>query len=187
MARSRGSRRSSSWWRRPRRSPPGSCSATPCRRSPGSASRSRPAAWRSPRARRASRPSTRGHESAEGLNQKPIREDGPLGGEDARAPSGPDGTLDQAFALRALARQLAGPAHRLRPLASLALGGLLVGAAQLHLAEDTLPLHLLLERAQRLIDVVVAHHDLDQGSSSFWLGWTCREQRRGFYHSRAAL
>src|SRR5215470_15604932 len=96
----------------------------------------------------------------------------------------------EALALGALARQLAGPAHRLRPLASLALGGLLVGAAQLHLAEDPLPLHLLLEGAQRLIDVVVAHHDLYQGYSSFRLGVanqpTCR-RRRAFYDSRPRL
>src|SRR5580704_2899688 len=50
----------------------------------------------------------------------------------------------QAFALGALARQLAGPADRLRPFPRLLLGWLLVMAAELHLAENPLALHLLL-------------------------------------------
>ncbi len=33
--------------------------------------------------------------------------------------------------------------------------------AAFHLAEETFPLHLFLQRFQRLIDVVVAHHDLN--------------------------
>jgi hypothetical protein len=33
-------------------------------------------------------------------------------------------------------------------------------AAELHLAEDTLALHLLLESAERLVDIVVADDDL---------------------------
>src|SRR5208283_2500860 len=43
-----------------------------------------------------------------------------------------------------------------RPL----LGGLLVMTTELHFAEDSLPLHLLLERLQGLIDVVVANEYL---------------------------
>ncbi len=39
--------------------------------------------------------------------------------------------------------------------------------SQLHLAENTLPLHLLLERFQRLIDVVVTHEDLHLAADSF--------------------
>src|SRR6185369_10960286 len=51
-------------------------------------------------------------------------------------------------------------AHRLRLLPRLALGGLLIVAAHLHLTEDSLALHLLLERAQGLIDIVVTNEHL---------------------------
>jgi hypothetical protein len=37
----------------------------------------------------------------------------------------------------------------------------------LHLTERTFPLHLLFERLQGLVDIVVAHENLDQGSISF--------------------
>lgn len=40
-------------------------------------------------------------------------------------------------------------------------------AAQFHFPENTLALHLLLERAQGLIDVVVANEYLNYGSNSF--------------------
>src|SRR5919112_6367278 len=66
----------------------------------------------------------------------------------------------EALPLHLLADQLACPTHRLRPLAGLLLGGLLVVAAQLHLAEDALALQLLLECAKRLVDVVVADENL---------------------------
>ena len=65
-----------------------------------------------------------------------------------------------ALALHALAEQLAVEADRFRLLARPALGRLLVVTAHLHLAEDTLALHLLLERAQGLIDVVVTNENL---------------------------
>src|SRR5262249_28170990 len=65
-----------------------------------------------------------------------------------------------AFALQALAHQLAGPADRLGPLARAALGRLLVVAAELHLAEDPFALHLLLQDAQRLIDIVFTNENL---------------------------
>src|SRR5258708_2986713 len=71
-----------------------------------------------------------------------------------------------AFAVHALAHHLAMAAHRLRLLARLALGGLLVVAAQLHLAKDSFALHLLLERAQGLVDVVVADKNLHVGRLS---------------------
>ena len=45
-------------------------------------------------------------------------------------------------------------------LAGAALGGLLVVTAELHLAEDTFALHLLLQDAQRLIDIVFADENL---------------------------
>jgi hypothetical protein len=38
--------------------------------------------------------------------------------------------------------------------------------AKLHLTEDSLPLHLLLERLERLIDVVVANQNLHVPSPS---------------------
>src|SRR5262245_11821947 len=66
----------------------------------------------------------------------------------------------QAFALRALARQLARTANGFRLLARLLLGGLFVVAAELHLAENALALHLLLQRLEGLVDIVVADENL---------------------------
>src|SRR5690606_26451153 len=65
-----------------------------------------------------------------------------------------------AVALRPLALQLAGAAHGGGALARTLLARLLVMTAQLHLAIDALTLQLLLERAQRLVDIVVANDDL---------------------------
>src|SRR6185437_13008123 len=67
-----------------------------------------------------------------------------------------------ALALHALAEELAVAADGLGLLAGAALARLLVVAAQLHLAEHALALQLLLERAQRLVDVVVADEDLHE-------------------------
>src|SRR6516164_7081935 len=75
----------------------------------------------------------------------------------------------QTFALHALARELARPADRFRLLARLLLGGFFVVAAELHLAENALALHLLLQRLEGLIDIVVADENL-HASFSFWLG-----------------
>ena len=71
------------------------------------------------------------------------------------------GFRQQAFALCALAGQLAGAAHGFSLLTRLALGRLFEMVTALHLAEKTFTLHLLLERLQRLIDVVIADHDLN--------------------------
>ena len=68
----------------------------------------------------------------------------------------------QAFALQALALQLAEAADGLGPLARPLFARLLVMATELHLAEDALTLHLLLQRLQRLVDVVVANDDLQR-------------------------
>src|SRR5258708_36907956 len=65
-----------------------------------------------------------------------------------------------AFALHALAQELAVAAYGLGLLAGAALGRLLVVAAELHLAEHPLALPLLLERAQRLAALLVADQDL---------------------------
>ena len=73
--------------------------------------------------------------------------------------------LGRAFADGALARQLAGTANGFRALALLLLRGLLEVTTQLHLAIDALALQLLLQRAQGLVDIVVAYGDLDYGTS----------------------
>ena len=70
-----------------------------------------------------------------------------------------------AFALQALAGQLAGTTNGLGLLASLLLRGLLVVVAQLHLAEDAFALQLLLERAQRLINVIIANDYLQRSTA----------------------
>jgi hypothetical protein len=75
------------------------------------------------------------------------------------------GASDQAFLLGPLARQLARPAHGFGLLPGPSLGRLLVVFPHLHLAEYALALQLLLQGAQRLIDVVVANVDLYQGPS----------------------
>ena len=73
----------------------------------------------------------------------------------------PLGFRQETFALRALASQFPRPADGFGLLARLALGGLLEMVAAFHLPEETLALHLLLERLQRLVDVVVADNDLN--------------------------
>src|SRR5215217_8125998 len=67
---------------------------------------------------------------------------------------------EQAFTLHLLADELAGAPHRFRLFARLFLGRLLVVPAELHLAEDTLALHLLLQGAERLVDVVFPDKNL---------------------------
>src|SRR5262245_1981542 len=66
----------------------------------------------------------------------------------------------QALTLHALAGELAGTADRLCLLAGLLFGWLLVMAAELHLAENSLALHLLFERLEGLIDVIVPDENL---------------------------
>lgn len=56
--------------------------------------------------------------------------------------------------------------HGLRLLAGLAFGRLLIGTAQLHFPEYAFALHLLLERFQRLIDIVVAYDYVNDGPYS---------------------
>src|SRR5215208_401079 len=68
--------------------------------------------------------------------------------------------LAGAFALGALALELAGAADCGGAFAGTLLRRLLVMTAQLHLAVDALALQLLLERAQRLLDIIVANDDL---------------------------
>ena len=83
-----------------------------------------------------------------------------------------DGTLLvrralKTLALQALALQLARPTNRLCGFTRATLGRLLEVAAQLHLAKDTLTLHLLLECLERLIDIVVTDENLHLVAYSF--------------------
>src|ERR1700760_3484570 len=71
----------------------------------------------------------------------------------------------QAFTLQLLAGQLARAAHGFGLFAGLLLGGLFVMTAELHLAEDTLALHLLLQRLEGLVDIVIADENLHAASS----------------------
>ncbi len=70
-----------------------------------------------------------------------------------------------ALALSALASQLAGAAHSLGLLASLLLGWLFVVVAQLHFTEDAFALQLFLQRAQRLVYVVIANDYLQRSTA----------------------
>ena len=70
---------------------------------------------------------------------------------------GAPGTL----ALQLFASELAGAADGLRLLPNSSLGGLFVMAAELHLAEDALALHLLLKHLEGLFDIVVRDENLD--------------------------
>jgi hypothetical protein len=72
----------------------------------------------------------------------------------------------QAFALQLLAGELARAAYGFRPFAGFLLGGFFIMAAELHLAENTLALHLLLQHLQGLIDIVIANENLHAASSS---------------------
>src|SRR4051794_6189603 len=72
----------------------------------------------------------------------------------------------QAFALQLLACELARAAHGFGLFTGLLLGRLFVMAAELHLAENSLALHLLLQRLEGLIDIVVANENLHPASSS---------------------
>src|SRR5712664_2575401 len=71
----------------------------------------------------------------------------------------------EAFALGALAGQLAGAADGFGLLARLLLGRLFVMPAKLHFAENALALHLLLQRLEGLIDIIVADENLHACSS----------------------
>src|SRR5207253_8583272 len=73
--------------------------------------------------------------------------------------------LPDAVALRPLALELARAPDRGGPLAGALLRRLLIVTAELHLAIDALALQLLLERPQRLVDIVIANDDLHRGSS----------------------
>src|ERR1700677_3829868 len=66
----------------------------------------------------------------------------------------------QTLALQFFAGKLARAADRFRLLSDLFLGGLFVMAAELHLAEDALALHLFLQHLESLVDIVVTDENL---------------------------
>src|ERR1700688_666200 len=102
------------------------------------------------------------------------------------APKGGKPELE-AFAFQPLALQLAGAAHRLRSLAGPTLGRLFVMPPQLHLAEDPFPLHLLLERLQRLIDIVVTHQYLHLAAYSFSADAVPHDRGAALYHGARTI
>jgi len=64
-------------------------------------------------------------------------------------------SAEEPFTLRTLSGQLAHTTHGLGFLARPLLRWLFVKVTHLHFAEDTFTLHFLLERTQRLINIVV--------------------------------
>ena len=68
--------------------------------------------------------------------------------------------LLEAFALQPLPLHFAGTAHGFGRLAGTPFRRFLVVTPQLHLAEHAFALHLLLERLQRLVDIVIADKNL---------------------------
>jgi len=67
------------------------------------------------------------------------------------------------------ASRLAAASNRLRLLTGFALRGLFVGLALPHLPKDALALHLLLEKPERLVDIVVTHQYLQNDVQSYVL------------------
>lgn len=72
-----------------------------------------------------------------------------------------------AVALFAFALQFAVTSDSFRSLTCLLDRRFLVMTAELHLAEQSLTLHFLFQRAQSLIDVIVAYDDLYDGNHPF--------------------
>jgi hypothetical protein len=73
--------------------------------------------------------------------------------------------------LRALAGQFAGAADGFSSFARALFGRLFKIRPALHFAESAFPLHLFLERLQRLIDVVFTDENLNQDESSLLRRW----------------
>ena len=70
------------------------------------------------------------------------------------------GVGDEPFALCLLARELARAADRFGLFAVFALRRLFVRAPLLHLTKHAFALHFLFQNTKRLIDIVVAHKNL---------------------------
>ena len=88
----------------------------------------------------------------------------------------------EAVALGAFSGELAGAADGFGLFALAPFRGLLEMPAKLHFAKDSLPLHLFLERLQRLVDVVVAYvyfHGSKSLNTFCWLGCWPGGRKRG--------
>ena len=83
---------------------------------------------------------------------------------------------EKSFALRALTSQFPGAAHGFCAFAGPLFRWLFEIVAAFHFAEDTLPLKLLLEDLQCLIDIVVTDDDLNDSSLSL----DCAGRTRNF-------
>src|SRR5438477_5580426 len=92
-----------------------------------------------------------------------------------RAGSGAEHRLrlhrEQAFALQLLARELARATHGFGLFTRLLFGRFFIVTAELHLAENALALHFLLQRLEGLVDIVIANENLHAASSFNWSGW----------------
>lgn len=78
--------------------------------------------------------------------------------------------LDEALALGALPSKFASAAHSFGLLASLLLRRLLEIGARFHFTEQAFALHLLLQCAQGLFDIIVADGNLNNGQLSIKVG-----------------
>lgn len=78
--------------------------------------------------------------------------------------------LDEALTLGALPSKFASAAHSFGLLASLLLRWLFEIGARLHFTEQAFTLHLLLQRAQGLFDIIVANGNLNNGQLSIKSG-----------------
>src|SRR6056297_472176 len=87
---------------------------------------------------------------------------------------------EHAFALSLLPRELPGPADRLGLLTRALFGRLLEMLPKLHFAEHAFALELLFQRAERLVDIVVADTDLHSGCHHL-SGSSCINCRRWPY------
>ncbi len=79
---------------------------------------------------------------------------------DSRRLSGAALFRQKTFTLGLLTGQLACTPDSLGALTRALLGRLLIGTARFHFTENTFALHLLLEHAEGLIDIVVADNNL---------------------------
>lgn len=76
--------------------------------------------------------------------------------------------LDEAFALGAFTGQFPGAAHGFGALARFLLRRLFEVGARFHFPEEAFALHLFLQGAQGLFDIIVADNDLYDGQLSIW-------------------
>tara|TARA_Y100000052_G_scaffold26426_2_gene31367 strand:+ start:31535 stop:31840 length:306 start_codon:yes stop_codon:yes gene_type:complete len=73
---------------------------------------------------------------------------------------------EQAFALSAFACKLTGAADSFRALTRFFLGWLLEMITTFHFAEKAFTLHFFLQRFKGLVDIIVAHNNLYDGTLS---------------------